>query len=105
MTRAVFLGTPAEAVPALAALEQVAEVALVITRPDRPRGRSGHPEPPPVKEAALTRGLPLAQPEKSSELAALVAGCDVAVVAAGDQDLTIPQTRGGRELVRRTKIA
>ncbi len=82
MIRAVFLGTPAEAVPVLAALEESATVTAVITRPDRARGRSGTPEPPPVKVAAATRGLIVHQPERSAELGALLAGCDVAVVAA-----------------------
>ncbi len=63
--RAVFYGTPSEAVPSLEALAEIAEVLLVTTRPDRPRGRSGRPQPPPVKEAALDRGLPVAQPERA----------------------------------------
>lgn len=62
MTRFVFLGTPEEAVPALEALAGRDEVALVITQPDRPRGRSGRPQPPPVKEAASGLGIPVAQP-------------------------------------------
>ena len=63
--RAVFYGTPAEAVPSLEALAGTAEVLLVTTRPDRPRGRSGRPQAPPVKEAALRLGLPVAQPERA----------------------------------------
>lgn len=63
--KAVFYGTPAEAVPSLEALVELAEVVLVTTRPDRPRGRSGRPQPPPVKEAALDLGLPVAQPERA----------------------------------------
>lgn len=61
--RAVFFGTPAEAIPALTALADLAEVVLVTTRPDRPRGRSGKPRPPAVKQAAAARGLPVSQPE------------------------------------------
>ena len=38
--KAAFYGTPAEAVPSLRALAEIAEVVLVITRPDRPRGLS-----------------------------------------------------------------
>ncbi|MFH1329262.1 MAG: methionyl-tRNA formyltransferase [Actinomycetota bacterium] len=64
--RAVFFGTPAEAVPSLEALAGVAEVVLVTTRPDRPRGRSGRPQPPPVKEAAQARGLPVSQPVRAA---------------------------------------
>lgn len=85
--RAVFYGTPAEAVPALSVLADMAEVLLVTTRPDRPRGRSGRPRPPPVKEAALARGLPVAQPGRAAdELDGLRAlGPDVAVVVAYGQ--------------------
>lgn len=39
------------------------EVVLVVTRPDRPRGRHGTPQPSPVKEIAASTGLPLLQPE------------------------------------------
>ena len=48
----VFLGTPEAAVASLRALSRNFDVGLVITRPDRPRGRSGRPQPPPVKTAA-----------------------------------------------------
>jgi methionyl-tRNA formyltransferase len=82
--RAVFLGTPAAAIPALAALVDVADVALVVTRPDAPRGRSKHPEPPPVKQAAREWGLRLAQPSTHVELSRVLEGarCDVGVVVA-----------------------
>jgi methionyl-tRNA formyltransferase len=87
MTRAVFFGTPAAAVPALAALATVAEVSLVVTRPDRPRGRSGRPEPPPVKEAARAWGLPVSQPERAGEAIERIGRLepDVAVVTAFGQ--------------------
>ncbi|HEX5631029.1 MAG TPA: methionyl-tRNA formyltransferase [Acidimicrobiia bacterium] len=82
MIRAAFLGTPAEAVPILGALEECATVAVVITRPDKPRGRSGQPIAPEVKQAAVARGLRVEQPPRAADITALVAGCDVAVVAA-----------------------
>jgi methionyl-tRNA formyltransferase len=82
LIRAAFLGTPEEAVPVLAALAGTAEIARVITRPDRARGRSGQPVPPPVKRFAEGRGWEVAQPERTGDLADLVAGCEVAVVAA-----------------------
>ena len=37
--------------------------ALVVTRPDRPRGRGRRPAPPPVAAAAARLGIDLAQPE------------------------------------------
>lgn len=66
--RAAFLGTPSAAVPALAALLDVADVVLVVTQPDRARGRSGRPAPPPVKLAAQEWGLPIAQPADAASL-------------------------------------
>ncbi|GAB6062253.1 methionyl-tRNA formyltransferase [Deferrisoma palaeochoriense] len=61
----VFLGTSAFALPALEALLAAGErVALVVTQPDRPRGRGRKLEPPPVKALALERGLPVFQPER-----------------------------------------
>jgi methionyl-tRNA formyltransferase len=87
--RAVFYGTPAEAVPSLEVLASLAEVPLVVTRPDRPRGRSGKPRPPPVKQAASLLGLEVSQPERAvhdlERMRAL--GPDVAVVVAYGQIL------------------
>lgn len=61
--KVVFLGTPAPAVPSLAALVEAGhDVGLVVTNPDRPAGRSRRPAPPPVKVAAEERGLPVLQP-------------------------------------------
>ncbi len=66
MTRSppiVFLGTAAFAVPSLQALAASGEaIALVVTQPDRPRGRGQRLEPSPVKVAAERLGLPVFQP-------------------------------------------
>jgi methionyl-tRNA formyltransferase len=63
--KAVFLGTPASAVPSLEALVTAGHrVPLVVTQPDRPAGRSSELRPPPVKAAALRLGLPVLQPER-----------------------------------------
>ncbi|GHU70733.1 methionyl-tRNA formyltransferase [Clostridia bacterium] len=63
--KAVFLGTPAFAVPSLTALIDAGhEVAMVVTQPDRPTGRGGRIEMPPVKTVALKHGLNVIQPEK-----------------------------------------
>jgi methionyl-tRNA formyltransferase len=96
--RAVFLGTPEAAVASLVALTKVAEVAAVITRPDRPRGRSGRPLPSPVKEAATRLGIAVLQPASSSELIGALASMeeiDVGIVTAygalvGPEALAIP---------------
>jgi len=81
---AVFMGTPTAAIPILSALQEVADVSLVITRPDRPRGRSKRPEAPPIKDAATMWGLSIAQPATGSELFDAVTDVapDIAVVAA-----------------------
>lgn len=74
MTGIVFFGTPEEAVPALREIHQRFEVELVVTQPDRPKGRSGKPVPPPVKEFAGDHDIRVAQPSGAAELSATVAG-------------------------------
>ncbi|MBW3621459.1 MAG: methionyl-tRNA formyltransferase [Actinobacteria bacterium] len=68
--RVAFLGTPLVAVPALTALvaAEDLDVVAVVTNPDRPRGRSGTPVPPPVKQAAVDHGLRVLQPAKPIEI-------------------------------------
>lgn len=66
--RIVFMGTPSAAVPTLSALSELWDIVLVVTQPDRPRGRSGKPRPSPVKERALRLGLQIAQPSTADEL-------------------------------------
>jgi methionyl-tRNA formyltransferase len=39
-------------------------IELVVTQPDRVRGRDEAPSPPPIKNLALEVGLPVVQPEK-----------------------------------------
>jgi methionyl-tRNA formyltransferase len=58
--RLVFLGTPAIAVPPLRALHDAGhDIGLVVTNPDRRRGRGGSSSPSPVKETALELDLPV----------------------------------------------
>ena len=58
MRRLAFFGTPEIAVPTLSALcEAGFDVALVVTRADKRRGRGGMATPSPVKIAALASGL------------------------------------------------
>jgi methionyl-tRNA formyltransferase len=64
VTRVVFMGSPAFAVPSLQALVAAGyEVAAVVTQPDRPAGRGGRLTRPEVKVAALELGIPVLQPE------------------------------------------
>lgn len=61
----VFMGTPDFAVPPLAALHAAGfQIPLVVTQPDRPKGRGRGLAAPPVKEAALRLGCAVAQPPK-----------------------------------------
>ena len=68
--RIVFLGTPEAAVPSLEALVGAddIDVAAVITNPDRAKGRSRTPIPPPVKVAAEAAGIPVWQPDRPREV-------------------------------------
>ena len=60
MARLVFLGTPDAAVPPLRTLVEAGhDVALVVTRVDKRRGRGGAPAPSPVKVAATELGIPV----------------------------------------------
>src|SRR5277367_6695340 len=86
----VFCGTPGFAVPTLEALMAAGNrIALVVSQPDRPVGRSQQITAPPVKQAALAAGLSITQPEKirsNSEFRAqleLIAPDAIVVVAYG----------------------
>ena len=61
----VFCGTPRFAVFTLEALVAAGfPVQLVVTQPDRPKGRGLEVVPSPVKQSALQLGLPITQPDK-----------------------------------------
>ncbi|MEO7019099.1 MAG: methionyl-tRNA formyltransferase [Ktedonobacteraceae bacterium] len=101
MVRIIYMGTPHFAVPALEALirgsapglvlSEGYEIVTVITRPDKPSGRSQEVVFSPVKQAALAHGMPVWQPgsfkkvENQEALAAYQA--DLYIVAAFGQIL------------------
>lgn len=59
----IFMGTPEFAVPALKALHKNDQnLALVVTQPDRPKGRGRKLTPSPVKETAINLGYSVIQP-------------------------------------------
>ena len=61
----VFMGTPQAAVPALQRiLQDKHETVAVWTQPDKPAGRGNRLTASPVKEFALSKGLPVFQPAK-----------------------------------------
>jgi methionyl-tRNA formyltransferase len=63
------------------------EVELVISQPDRRRGRGRKLLKPPVAELALATGLPLLQPDRIGQVAKEIAAQDALVVAAYGQIL------------------
>ncbi|MDD5603074.1 MAG: methionyl-tRNA formyltransferase [Eubacteriales bacterium] len=66
--RIIFMGTPGFALPSLNVLiEEGHEIAAVVTRPDKPKGRGGRIEAPPVGAFAKKHGLELLQPVKVRE--------------------------------------
>lgn len=66
--RVIYLGTPQFAVESLKALLETEgiEVVACVTQPDRPKGRGGKIEAPPVKILAQAHNIPVLQPEKLS---------------------------------------
>lgn len=91
MAKIVFMGTPAFALPSLTALMESHEVVGVVTQPDRRAGRSKRLRESPVKALAREAGLPLIQPARIREEAAIAAlrswAADLQVVAAYGQIL------------------
>ena len=66
--RIVYFGTPDFAVAPLRALSEAGhEIVLVVTQPDKPRGRGHAMQFPPVKEEAIRLGIPVAQPERARD--------------------------------------
>ncbi len=89
----IFMGTPDFAVGTLDALVEAGhEVSLVVTQPDRVKGRGKAISMPPVKECALKHEIPVFQPEKVKEDDAVMRlraeAPDIIVVAAFGQILS-----------------
>ena len=62
------MGTPEFSVGTLEALIQAGhQVVLAVTQPDKPKGRGGKMQFPPVKEKALQYGIPVFQPRRVRE--------------------------------------
>src|SRR2546423_10165909 len=86
--RLVFLGSPPEAQGALRALHDAGhEIPLVVTQPDRKRGRGGDLVPSPVKRTATELGLRVVSPERCKEALDDIAGsrAELRVVVAFGQ--------------------
>lgn len=64
MMRIIYFGTPFFAVPSVyALLKNGADIAAVVTQPDKIKGRGHKLSQPPVKETALSEGIPVLQPD------------------------------------------
>lgn len=88
--RCIFMGTPDFAVSILSCLEKEGhEIYLVVTQPDKPKGRKGELTPPPVKVWAEERNLPIYQPEniRDPEAISMIRDfpIDIGIVAAYGQ--------------------
>ena len=61
----IYMGTPDFAVRTLEALHEAGhEITLVVSQPDKPKGRGKAMQFTPVKEVALRENIPVYQPKK-----------------------------------------
>lgn len=66
--KVIFMGTPDFSVGTLEAIIEAGhEVVLVVTQPDKPKGRGKEMQFTPVKECALAHGIPVYQPRRVRE--------------------------------------
>ena len=90
--KVIYMGTPDFSVGALEAIIKAGhEVVLVVTQPDKPKGRGKAMQASPVKECALSHGIQVFQPTKIRESENVEYlrkfGADIFVVAAFGQIL------------------
>ncbi len=88
----IFMGTPDFAVVPLEEIYKAGhEIVLIVTQPDKPRGRSGKLAPSPVKKWAIEHNIEVFQPKRIRDEEAVnylsKIECDIAVVAAFGQIL------------------
>ena len=99
--RIVFFGTPEFAVPTLERLlAGPHSVELVISQPDRRKGRGRQTSPSPVSEVAERHGIPLLRPESVNSEEVLTAfrasEADLGVVVAFGQFIGKPLREGSK---------
>lgn len=96
MMKVIFAGTPDFAATALKALVKAGfEIPLVLTQPDRPKGRGMALQPTPVKQMAQYFNLPVAQPEKlrnNEQILALLESVDADVMVVAAYGLILPES-------------
>lgn len=91
--RVVFMGTPDFAVPTLERLLESQQVVGVVTRQDKPKGRSKAPVPPPVKVVAQAHGVPILQPRtlRRSDVQEVLRAWQPEVIVVAAFGLLLPQ--------------
>lgn len=90
--KVIFMGTPEFSVGTLQAIYEAGhEVCLVVTQPDKPKGRGHAMQYTPVKEYAISKNMEVFQPQKIKEAEAIEKlksyQADICVVAAFGQIL------------------
>ncbi|MDQ5954918.1 MAG: Methionyl-tRNA formyltransferase [Patescibacteria group bacterium] len=79
----VFFGTPDVASETLEILKQAGYLpSLIVTSPDKPKGRKMLLTPPPVKTWAIENSIPYIQPEKINDLVLEIQNVDLFIVVA-----------------------
>ncbi len=92
--KVIFAGTPDFAATALRAIAEAGyEIPLVLTQPDRPKGRGMKLQASPVKTAALELGFQVAQPEslKDPAMQQLLHSVEADIMVVAAYGLLLPQ--------------
>ncbi len=93
--KVIFAGTPDFAAAALKAIAAAGfDIPLVLTQPDRPKGRGMQLQASPVKQAALELGLRVEQPEKlrnNADALQMLKDVDADVMVVAAYGLILPQ--------------
>ncbi|MDO5638327.1 MAG: methionyl-tRNA formyltransferase [Neisseria sp.] len=93
--KVIFAGTPDFAALALQAIAAAGfDIPLVLTQPDRPKGRGMQLQASPVKQAALDLGLRVEQPEKlrnNDQALALLQSIEADIMVVAAYGLILPQ--------------
>ena len=92
--KVIFAGTPGfAAIPLRAIAEAGFDIPLVLTQPDRPKGRGMKLQASPVKETALELGFQVAQPEslKSESAQAMLHAVEADIMVVAAYGLLLPQ--------------
>lgn len=98
-TPIVFFGSGAFGLPTLQRLASEREVLAVVSQPDRPAGRGGHPTPTPIASwtQAHLPGIPLLKPERIGE-ASMVARVRTLARAGSDAPASLVVIAFGQKI-------